>query len=30
MEIKSYEKIMRSLAKEGKITKIDKGMFKYE
>jgi hypothetical protein len=30
MEIKSYEKIMRSLAKDGKITKIDKGIFKYE
>jgi hypothetical protein len=29
-EIKSYEKIMRSLAKDGKITKIDKGIFKYE
>jgi hypothetical protein len=30
MEIKSYEKIMRSLAKDGKITKIDKDIFKYE
>jgi len=30
MEIKSYEKIMRSLAKDGKISKIDKGIFKYE
>jgi len=30
MEIKSYEKIVRSLAKEGKITKIDKSTFRYE
>jgi len=30
MEIKAFEKIMRSLAKEGKITKIEKGLFKYE
>ncbi len=30
MEIKAFEKIMRTLAKEGKITKIDKGLFKYE
>ena len=30
MEIKAFEKIMRSLAKEGKITKVNKGIFKYE
>lgn len=30
MEIKAYEKIMRSLAKEGKISKTGKGVFKYE
>jgi hypothetical protein len=30
MEIKAFEKIMRSLAKEGKIIKVDKGIFKYE
>ena len=30
MEIKAYEKIMRSLANKGKITKIGKGIFKYE
>jgi site-specific DNA-methyltransferase (adenine-specific) len=30
MEIKAFEKIMRSLANDGKITKIDKGIFKYE
>jgi site-specific DNA-methyltransferase (adenine-specific) len=30
MEIKAYEKIIRTLAKDGKITKIGKGQYQYE